>query len=106
MMTKSHLEYLLSQVTYKDWKFIVGTYSTRFYLQLEFGDQKSRKWIISPHMTKSEIIATALKAVITAEEHEVREAFKFKKQPIYSPHYDVEKLVALCEHNMFDKREV
>ena len=35
---------------------------------------------------------TALKAVIKAAEHEVREAFRHKGRAVYSPHYDMERL--------------
>ena len=46
-------------------------------------------------MTKSEFIQTVFKAVETAEEHEIRENFEYKGEPIFSPHYDVDKLLAL-----------
>lgn len=55
-------------------------------------ESKGRKWRLSPHMTRSEIVQTALKAVLTAEEHEVRERFKYRGQPIFDPHYDVDEL--------------
>ena len=46
-------------------------------------------------MTKSEIVQTALMAVLAAEEHETREAFLYRGQRIFSPHYDVDQLVKL-----------
>ena len=42
------------------------------------------------------MIQTAFKAVLTAEEHETREAFRYKGQAIFAPHYNVEALVALA----------
>ena len=51
-----------------------------------------RWWRLSPHMTVSEVVGTAFKAVITALEHEARESFLYKGQPIYDAHLDVEQL--------------
>lgn len=64
----------------------------------------SRKWRLSLHMTRSEIVQTALKAVLTAVEHEARERFLYKGQPIFGPHHDVDALVELCETSSSDVR--
>jgi hypothetical protein len=42
--------------------------------------QKSRKWLLSAHMTKTEIVNTAWFAVKTAIEHEAREEFFYQGQ--------------------------
>lgn len=55
----------------------------------------SRKWKLSQHMTKSEFVQTAFKAVLTAIEHEAREKFKYRGVSIFDPHYDVDRLVEL-----------
>lgn len=54
-----------------------------------------RKWRLSPHMTDGEIAQTALKAILTALEHEARERFLVDGVPVFDPHYDLDKLVAL-----------
>ena len=54
-----------------------------------------RKWRISPVMTRSEVVQTALKAVLTYTEHEVRESFKYRGVSIFDPHYNVDELHAL-----------
>lgn len=54
--------------------------------------QHGRKWFLSPHMTKSEVVLTALKAVLTFEEHETRERFLYRGRAIFDPHYDVDLL--------------
>lgn len=64
---------------------------------------KSRKWLLSVHMTKSELIATAFKALITAMEHETREKFTYRGERVYSPHYDVDVLVAARRTNLADE---
>lgn len=55
-------------------------------------------------MTVSELVQTALKAVLTAVEHEVREQFLYRGRAIFNPHCDVEELVALCERRALDVR--
>ncbi|MBO6814582.1 MAG: hypothetical protein JJ891_06965 [Rhizobiaceae bacterium] len=56
---------------------------------------KGRKWLISPHATKGEIVQTILKATLTALEHEAREGLTYKGVAIFDPHYDLDKLVEL-----------
>lgn len=83
-------------------------YDTRgyFYLQVEDPNGtcnvtgqpdpwKGRKWLVSPHMTRGELVQTFFKATMTAVEHEVREQFTYKCQPIFDPHYNVDRLVDL-----------
>ena len=102
---KHNAEMWLHEVQFKDWRFSIKLDDTRPYLQIiatdtdhwngESHDWSSRKWFLSPHMTKSEVVATAFKAVITAMEHEVREQSLFRGVSIYSPHYDVDRLALL-----------
>ncbi len=94
MKTKSDFEAILAEVQFNDWAFFVGldTHANgwpesagieRCYLQVrakgtcnvngEPFEWSGRKWFLSPHMTKSEVVATAFKAVLTALEHEARE---------------------------------
>lgn len=86
-------------IQYKDWKFIVAYHSGSIYLQVELDGWRGRKWLLSKHMTKSEIIQTAFKAVLTAEEHECREAFTYRGTAIFGPHFDVDALVSLIDHD-------
>ena len=53
---------------------------------------ESRKWRLSRWMVKSEVINTCFMAVMAAEEHEIRERFKYRGQAIYGPHYNVDVL--------------
>lgn len=98
---------ILAQINYKDWKFWVGIDGDRHYLQVHFttrdvdtgevSQQNGRKWMLSEHMTKSEVVQTALKAVLTAEEHEARENFLYAGKRIFGPHIDVDALYLACE---------
>lgn len=52
-----------------------------------------RKWFISQHSTVSEVVQTALKAVLTAAEHELREQFTYQGVRVFDPHMDLPKVV-------------
>lgn len=97
----------LAELRYKDWQFrvekdgiglwflqvVVTGFDVMTDEPLRWG---GRKWRMSMHMTKSEIVQTALKAVLTAEEHEAREQFLFRGRPIFGPHLDIEDLWELA----------
>lgn len=95
---------ILARVAYPQMRFNVF-YDASLYLQIEFDavcnvtgnamSWTSRKWKLSPHMTDSEIVQTAFKAVLTALEHEAREQFTYRGVSIFDPHYDIERLVEL-----------
>ena len=102
-MTYQYMTELANLITYKDWKILVKTDGPRAYLQVEFIDrdlvsgllspQRGRKWFLSEHMTRSEFVQTAFKAVLTAEEHEAREQFRYRGRMIFGPHFDVDAMV-------------
>ena len=108
---------ILDDVKYKDIKFDLRRCPEgRSYLQAWavrqctkarlVQKQKGRKWFLSKYMTKSELVQTAFKAVLTYEEHEVRESFKYKDQAIYGPHFNVDVLAQVCAGGVHtDKRE-
>ncbi len=98
---------ILTNVKYLDWTFFVGMDDNRVYLQVQFDGidtftdtkevQHGRKWLLSPHMTKNEIVQTAFKAVLTAMEHEVRESFFYRDKRIFGPHFDVDALWEIAD---------
>lgn len=63
-----------------------------------------RWWRLSEHMTPTEIVLTAFKAVLTALEHEAREQFTYKGVAVLDSHIDVEALVAARSENKLDAR--
>ena len=93
---------MLRDVTYKDWSFVVGGAGTDLWLQVQFKAKDNfgsaeeswsgRKWRLSEHMTKSEVVQTALMAVLAAEEHEAQEQFLYQGRAIFGPHFSVDKL--------------
>ena len=102
---EERFEAVLNRVTFPNMDFLLGRTGTRSFLQVQFYQKGSetgkikewrgRKWLLSMYMKESEIIQTALKAVLTAAEHEVRENFKVDGVSIFDPHYDINKLVEL-----------
>lgn len=101
---------VIRQVAYKDWTFRILPKGDGFLLQTRFvasGElQSCRKWYISSHSTQSEVVQTAFKAVLSAEEHEVRELFKYKGQSIFNPHFNVDQRAAAMKrgHLPLDSR--
>lgn len=59
--------------------------------------QSTRKWLLSPKMTKSEIVQTAFKCCITSMEHRTREHFKYRGRRVFGPHFDVDALWGICD---------
>lgn len=104
-MTLDETREILKTIAYKDWRFHLGEHKGVRWLQLRFNApdsvtgkphaQHGRKWLLSEHMTKSEIVLTAFKAVLTAEEHEIREAFKYFGQAIFNPHINVDQFLEI-----------
>ncbi len=104
-MIKRVNEILSKITTPPSYPIFLGNDKTRVYLQIKSETKcnvtgnpiawTGRKWYLSLHMTDGEIVQTALKACLTAAEHEIREQFKYKGQAIFDPHWDIEKLVEL-----------
>lgn len=108
MMTFEEIQAIVALCSCQDFEFLVRLDDDRPYLQVEYLEadissgedetQRSRKWFLSPYMTKSEIVQTCLKACLTSVEHRVREDFKYKLGPhskpraIFSPHWSVDFL--------------
>ena len=111
MSEKTTLEVLadwLGEVEFPDYTFRVERSSAGcLYLQADYLEadtitgnvetQFTRRWLLSPEMVKSEVVATAFKCVLTSMEHRTREWFLYKGKAIYQPHYDVDELAAVCQ---------
>lgn len=60
---------------------------------------KSRKWLLSEHMTDGEVVFTVLKAILTAQEHETRELFKFDGVAVGNSHVNIHRLVEVLKED-------
>ncbi len=74
------------------------------FLAIERNKIKGRKWYMSPFMTDGEILQTIFKAIMTFEEHEIRENFTYKGRRIFGPHQSIEDLVTITEDYRVDER--
>lgn len=103
-LTPELMDSILNKISFPKAKFHLCEDGS--YLQVEFdgccnvtGEPmtwKGRKWRLSPHMTKSELVQTAFLAILVATEHETREQFRFRGCAIFGPHFDVEHLVTMA----------
>lgn len=100
MLSYEDMLFILGEVSYKDWTHRLIRTEESIYFQWEFfADeelQTGRKWLMSKHMTKSEVVATAFKAALTAEEHECREEFRYRGKKIFGPHFNVDILAEIA----------
>lgn len=115
-MTHSEMRSILDDIDYKNWHFRLGKKGEVSFLQVcfqaddhdrpgEWDWQKGRKCMLSEHMTESELVQTALKAVLAAEEHEAREQFRYCEEAIFGPHFDVNALWLLADNARTDERD-
>lgn len=104
-MTYHDLCSILTLVTFPGYTWKVRSVGDRFWFQGVFtapdcrtdepAEQFTRKWYISQESTRSEVVQTALKCVLTSVEHEARENFRYRGFAIFGPHHDVEQLVQI-----------
>ena len=88
----TELEYL--QVRGEVWDEVTRVYRT----------VSGRKWLLSRHMTETEVVQTAFLAVKTWGEHETRENFRYRGDCVFSPHIDVNAVADLVNRTTPDKR--
>lgn len=97
---------LLMLVQFEGYRFMVreshgGVFLRGSYMEADVytkvvQEQLTRKWLLAPQMTDSEIVATVFKCCWTSFEHRCREAFMYKGKRIFGPHFDVDDLAKLC----------
>lgn len=114
MMTLEQIRAIVALCAFEDFAFRVVELAHGFSLQAtwpeidiatgHYATQHSRKWMLSPHMTRSEIVQTCFKLALTAVEHRARESFKYRGRRIFGPHFDVDALHQICLGKRFDVR--
>jgi len=106
-MERETVQDILNEITFRDWKLYLGSSENRLYIQAQFIApdsftglktlQKGRKWFLSEHMVRQEIVRTAFKAVEGAIIHELEEDFRFRGKAIYGPHIDPIALLEIAD---------
>lgn len=109
-MTSNQLYRIIKQLHYKNWTFHIEERKDCFVLQMRFmaynpakpntdmEPQSGRKWFLSKHACKAEVVRTAFKAVLAAEEHEACEHFWYKGTAIHSPHLDPDAVARVYQN--------
>jgi len=101
-MTYNELTTIVKECKFEGMTFeVIGSNGTGLFVMGLFPDGlqvwKTRKWVISSFATRSEVVQTMLKLVLTAMEHEAREKFTYKGKAIFGPHFDVERLLFMAD---------
>lgn len=114
MLTTDEVQEIIDNIQCMDYNFTIIHTDSYSYLQAWYNEkdvdtgvpevQKTRKWLLSQHMVKSEIVQTALKCVLTSLEHRAREHFKYKGELIFGPHFDIEAFYELAKQKRLEMR--
>lgn len=114
-MTNQEVQIILEQITYKPgWSILFNTKEFRPFIQLavnELSDAtldsvkrdgtrtpwKSGKRYLSEFMTVQEIVGVVFSLIKDAEEHEMREWFRYKNASIFNPHLHPDVLVSAAK---------
>lgn len=115
MLTLQGVRDIVGQVKFKDRYLVVGEMGNGAYVQVQYYEpcvdtgehmlQCARKWYISLYSTESEVVETCFKALRTSNEHVLKEHFTYKGRRVYSPHFDVNARIELCDAKRYDARE-
>lgn len=118
-------KFIQGEISFRDWIFHVGGETDKWYMQIQFmapdndiqGSfddtctyrphmtlQKCRKWRLSPHMTRTELVRTAFLAVKQAVQHEIEEQFQYKGEAIFNSHLDIDEVWAMSKKHRYDVR--
>jgi hypothetical protein len=102
LMTRSEIQRLVERCTFRDWTFRLMDKGDGFLVQVVFWaqdaetgsltEQRCRKWYISSHACRQEVVGTCWAAVKAAVLHEAAEDFRYQGKPIYAPHADPDAL--------------
>jgi hypothetical protein len=116
--TKEEVQSILANIEFMDRKIILLDKEDGFLLQVQYYEldiddpsstepslQKARKWYLSPYSTDTEVVETAFKACRVSMEHVLKEHFLYKGRRVYSPHFDIEARIKMCDNKSFDGRK-
>ena len=72
--------------------YLQGSYMEEDTETGDLAEQRTRKWMLSEFMTKSELVQTCFACCMASMEHRAREWFLYRGKAIFQPHYDVDAL--------------
>jgi hypothetical protein len=109
MKTHNELNAIVASITYKPgWEIIFSSDSDgRPFIQIaastldsisnEMTAWKSGKSYLSPHMCTQEVVGAVFGQIRAAEEHEMKEFFRYKGASIFNPHLDPDVLAEVAK---------
>jgi len=111
LRTLSRAMVTTANITYKDgWSFRIGRTGDMIFVQVQVNKHvgvcsltgKSTAWrggkrYLSKHMTQQELTGVMFDLIRAAEEHEMREFFRYKGASIYNPHLNPDALVEVAK---------
>lgn len=110
-MGEAEFRSIIEQITYKPgWAFILGDDGERYFVQASVSVEsdltmdptrrsaertpwKSGKRYLSSFMCRQEVVGLVFSLIKDAEEHELREWFRYRGASIFNPHLDPDVLV-------------
>lgn len=108
-LTRGSLQEILNDIEFQQSRFLIHERPDGFFVQLakeeddvETGQRElyyGRKWFVERTATRSEVVRTAFKAVVTWQEHEARDHFTYRGQRIFGPHVEVDDLLNFKLHD-------
>lgn len=107
---------IINQIKFKDRKIHIDLMgSTGCFIQVQYMEvcidsgalqlQKARKWYVSFFSTETEIVETVFKAIRTSNDHVLKEHFTYKGRRVYSPHFDINARIHICDEWESDGRK-
>lgn len=123
-MTHSEIQEVLNQIELKngweihlreDVEYENKIGDCRSYIQIQFDDFDNddgttpyrsycRKWFLSKHMGKDEIVRTVYLAYVQAVMHEADEKFLYRGRAIHNPHTNPDLLYMVTANEQLSKR--
>lgn len=108
-MTLESLTGVVNTCTFRDWKWRIQQKGDGFLLQATFNapddweqglprEQRGRKWYVSSHSCRQEIVGVCWAAIKAACLHEAAEGFRYRGRAIFNHHIDPDVLMGVALH--------
>lgn len=105
-MNKEQLCRIVADISILDRLFEVTDCADGWYVQVTYFEpdvdtgktalQKSRKWLVEPSATESDVVRTVYAAVSRSYAHVVSENFTYKGRRVFGPHVAIDALLETC----------
>lgn len=111
-LSTERLRSIIDRVQYKDRTLLSGVLGEGHYVQVSYQEadihtgvmetQYGRKWYLHPHASETEVVETCFKAIRVSNDHVLKEHFTYRGRRVYSPHFDINARIQMCDEDKFD----